>query len=328
LIGRRAFLLAVGGASLTAPAIVAADSQAKRYRIGIMEARPAGANAANLTAFRRGLEELGYVDQRQIVIEYRSADGQPERFPGIAAELVRLPGDLILAAGTPAVLAAKNATRTIPIVMTSSGDPIDTGAVGSLPYPGGNVTGMSALVAETSGKRLELLKEAVPPAQRIAVLVDMGNPAVVRQWRVTSAAAASMKLTPQLLDVRRAEDLPAAFARAVSARADGMLVGRGAVSLHNARQIAELALRHRLPTMFPSRDFVEIGGLMSYGVNYAELYRRSAKFVDRIFKGARPGDLPVEEPTNFELVVNTGTAAKLGITVPRALLVRADQVIE
>jgi putative tryptophan/tyrosine transport system substrate-binding protein len=323
---RRALLLGAAGV-LTAPLIGAAAPLSKVYRIGILEARPASANVANLAAFRQGLEELGYVEQRQFVIEYRSADGQPDRYAVIAAELVRIPVDLILAAGTVAVLAAKRATQKIPIVMTSSGDPIGAGAVGSLPYPGGNVTGVSALVAEISGKRLQLLKEAVPGAERIALLLDMGNPAIVTQWTATKAAATSMKLAPSLLDVRRAEDLGAAFERASRERADAMMVGRGAVSLSNARQIADLALRYRLPTMFPSRDFVEVGGLMAYGVNYAELYRHAAKFVDKIFKGARPGDLPVEEPTNFELVINAGTANKLRMTLPPALLSRADRVI-
>ena len=333
MMARRTFLRGIGSVlaaarATTARATGAAQPESRRYRIGIMEARAASANAAHLAAFRRGLEELGYVEQRQFVLEYRSADGQPNRFPAIAAELVRIPVDLILAAGTPAVLAAKRATQTIPIVMTSSGDPIDTGAVGSLPYPGGNVTGVSALVAETSGKRIELLKEAVPTAQRIAALLDMGNPAVVRQWNITNAAATSMKLASQLLDVRRADDIGPAFERAARDRADAMLVGRGAVALHNARQIADLAVRYHLPTMFGSRDFVELGGLMSYGVNYADLYRRSAKFVDKIFKGAKPGDLPVEEPAHFELVINVGTATKLRITLARALLQRADQLIE
>jgi putative ABC transport system substrate-binding protein len=333
MMTRRAWLGGVGGVLATARASTAratgaSQSESRRHRIGIIEALPASGNATNLGAFRRGLEELGYLENRQFVLEYRSAEGQPDRFPAIATELVRIPVDLIVAGGTPAVLAAKRATPTIPIVMTSSGDPIDTGAVGSLPYPGGNVTGVSALVVETSGKRIELLKEALPAAQRIAVLLDMGNPAVVRQWRITNATVMSMKLASQLLDVRRADDIGPAFERAVRDHADAMLVGRGAVSLYNARQIAELAIRHRLPTMFPSRDFVELGGLMSYGVNYAELYRRSAKFVDKIFKGAKPGDLPVEEPTNFELVINVATATKLGITLARTVVQRADQRIE
>ena len=327
MMDRKAFLLAAGG-FLATTVVAGAQPQSKRYRIGILEARAASANVANLTAFRRGLEELGYVEQRQYVLEYRSAEGLPDRYPVIAAELVRIPVDVILAAGTVAVLAAKRATQTIPIVMTSSGDPINTGAVGSLPYPGGNVTGMSALVAEISGKRIQLLKEAVPAAQRIAVLLDMGNPAVVSQWRVTRAAATSMKLATYLLDVRRADDLGAAFERAVRKRADAMMVGRGAVSLNNTRQIADLALRHQLPTMFPSKDFVEVGGLMSYGVSYPEMYRRSAKFLDKIFKGAKPGDLPVEEPTTFELVINASTASKLRMTIPASLLTRADQVIQ
>jgi len=333
MLTRRTFLGWVGGGlaaarATTARATGAAQPESRRYRIGIMEARAASSNAAQLAAFRRGLEELGYVEQRQFVLEYRSAEGQPDRFPSIATELVRIPVDIILATGTPAILAAKRATQTIPIVMTSSGDPIDTGAVGSLPYPGGNVTGMSALVVETSSKRIELLKEAVPTAQRIAVLLDMGNPAVVRQWRITNAVATSMKLVPQLLDVRRSDDIGRAIERAARDHANAMLVGRGAVALHNARQIADLAVRYRLPTIFPSREFVELGGLMSYGVNYAELYHRAATFVDKIFKGAKPGDLPVEEPTNFELVINLKTAKALGLTIPQTLLLRADQVIQ
>ena len=333
MMTRRRFLGGVGGVLATARATTAratgaAPPESRRYRIGIMEARPATANAAPLAALRRGLEELGYVEQRQFVLEYRSAEGQPDRFPAIAAELVRIPVDLILAAGTPAVLAAKGATQTIPIVMTSSGDPIDTGAVGSLPYPGGNVTGVSALVTETSGKRIELLKEAVPTAQRIAVLLDMGNPAVVRQWRITSAAATSMKLASQLLDVRRSDDLGRAFERAARDHTDAMMVGRGAVALYNARQLADLAGRYRLPTMFPSREFVELGGLMSYGVNYAELYHRAATFVDKIFKGAKPAELPIEQPTRFELVINLKTAKAIGHDVPATLVLRADKVIE
>jgi len=327
-IERRAFLVGAAGIVLVAPAIGSATPAAKLYRIGVLEARPASENVVNLDAFRHGLEELGYLEQRQYVLEYRSADGVPDRFPAIAAELVRIPVDLILAAGTVAVLAAKNATKTIPIVMTSSGDPIGAGAVGSLPYPGGNVTGVSALVSEISGTRIQVLKEAVPTAQRIALLLDMSNPALATQWTATRAAAASMKLVPVLLDVRRAEDLPPGFERAVRERADAMVVGRGAMALHNARQIADLALHHRLPTMSPSREFVEAGGLLAYGVNYAELYRYSAKFVDKIFKGARAGTLAVEEPTNFELTINVLTAKKLGITIPSALLSRADRVIK
>jgi len=209
-----------------------------------------------------------------------------------------------------------------------SGDPVDGKLVESLARPGGTFTGMSYLALDLVGKRIELLKEAIPTVQRIAVLLDMRNPAVVRQWRITNAAATSMKLTSQLLDVRRAEDIGRAFERAARDRADAMLVGRGAIALHNARQIVDLAVRYRLPTMFPSREFVELGGLMSYGVNYAELYHRAATFVDKIFKGARPGDLPVEEPESFELVINVGTATKLRITLARALLQRADQLIE
>ncbi|HEX3175561.1 MAG TPA: ABC transporter substrate-binding protein [Methylomirabilota bacterium] len=327
MIERRALLVGAAGI-LAVPSIASPAPLSKPYRIGILEARPASDNGGNLAAFRLGLEERGYVERRDYVIEYRSADGRPERFAIMAAELVRIPVDVILAAGTVAVLAAKRATTTIPIVMTSSGDPIGAGAVGSLPYPGANVTGVSALVAEVSGKRIQLLKEAVPAAQRIAMLLDMSNPAASTQWVATKAAAASMKLVPFVLDVRRPEDLRGAFERAARDGAEAMMVGRGAVSLNHAREITDLALRYRLPTMFPSRDFVEVGGLMAYGVNYADLYRHSAKFVDKIFKGAKAGDLPVEEPTNFELTINLTTANKLRITIPASVLSRADRLIE
>jgi len=223
-------------------------------------------------------------------------------------------------------LAAKNATRTIPIVMAASGDPLGAGVVTGLARPGGNVTGLSALTAEVSGKRLQLLKEAIPGARRLAAFLDRGAP--VTQWRGTEQAARSIGLRPQVFYVERAEDLGPAFDAAVKQRADAVLVGLGAVIQSNVGPVVELAARHRLPTVFGSREFVVAGGLMAYGVSYPDSYRRAASFVDKIFKGAKPADLPIEQPTKFELVINMKTARALGLTVPPSLLLRADQVID
>jgi putative ABC transport system substrate-binding protein len=234
--------------------------------------------------------------------------------------------DLILTRGTPAVTAAKNATRTIPIVMAASGDPVGTAVVTGLARPGGNVTGLTALTAEVSGKRLQLLKEAIPGARRVAAVLDRGAP--VTQWRATEQAARSIALEPQVLYIEKAADLGPAFDTAVKQRADAVLVGLGAVIQSNVGRVVELAARHRLPSAFSSREYVVAGGLMAYGVSYPDSYRRAATYVDKILKGAKPGDLPVEQPTKFELVINLKTAKALGLTIPSSLLQRADQVIE
>ena len=309
-----------------APLATEAQKTGKVYRIGVLDPTPVALNVTNLDAFRQGMRELQYVEKQNLEIEYRSPEGRAERFPDLAHELVRLKVDLILTRGTPAVLAAKNATRTIPIVMAASGDPLGAGVVTGLARPGGNVTGLSALTAEVSGKRLQLLKEAIPGARRLAAFLDRGAP--VTQWRGTEQAARSIGLRPQVFYVERAEDLGPAFDAAVKQRADAVLVGLGAVIQSNVGPVVELAARHRLPTVFGSREFVVAGGLMAYGVSYPDAYRRAASFVDKIFKGAKPADLPIEQPTKFELVINMKTARALGLTVPPSLLLRADQVID
>ena len=309
-----------------APLATEAQKTGKVYSIGVLDPTPVALNATNLDAFRQGMRELQYVEKQNLVIEYRSPEGRADRFPDLAHELVRLKVDLILTRGTPAVLAAKNATQTIPIVMAASGDPLGAGLVTGLARPGGNVTGLSALTAEVSGKRLQLLKEAIPGARRLAAILDRGAP--VTQWRATEQAARSLGLRPQAFYVERAEDLGAAFDAAVKQRADAVLVGLGAVIQSNVGPVVELAARHRLPTVFGSREFVVAGGLMAYGVSYPDSYRRAATFVDKIFKGAKPADLPIEQPTKFELVINMKTAKALGLTVPPSLLLQADQVID
>jgi putative ABC transport system substrate-binding protein len=308
------------------PLATEAQKAGKVYRIGVLDPTPVALSVTNLDAFRQGLRELQYVEKQNLVIEYRSPEGRADRFPDLAHELVRLKVDLILTRGTPAVLAAKNATQTIKIVMAASGDPLGAGVVTGLARPGGNVTGLSALTVEVSGKRLQLLKEAIPGARRLAVFLDRGAP--VTQWRATEQAARSMGLRPQAFYVERAEDLGPAFDAAVKHRADALLVGLGAVIQSNVGPVVELAARHRLPAVFGSREFVVAGGLMAYGVSYPDAYRRAASFVDKIFKGAKPADLPIEQPTKFELVINMKTAKALGLSVPPSLLLRADQVID
>ena len=325
---RRAFIGTLSGGLLAAPLASEAQQPGKVYRVGVLETTPVALNAANLDAFRLGLKELGYVEGRNLVIEYRSADGRPERFPALATELVRSKVDLILTRGTPAVIAAKNATPTIPIVMAASGDPLGTRVVTGLARPGANVTGLSALTAELSGKRLQLLKEAVPGIGRVAALLDMGNPTFAIQWQEIKAAALSIDVRPQLLDVRKGEDFGSAFDTAIKQRADAVIVGLGTVTQSNVGLVTDLAARRRLPSIYFSREFVDAGGFMAYGVSYPDLYRRAAKYVDKILQGAKPADLPIEQPTKYELVINLKTAKALGLTIPPSLLQRADQVIE
>ena len=309
---------------LAGPRAAGAASPEKLYRIGMLERTPAAANAANLDAFRQGLRELGYTEGESFAIEYRSADGRDERFPALAAELARSGVDAIVTRGTPAALAAKNATRTIPVIITGVGDPVGQGIVASLARPGANITGLSAAVTEIYPKRVQLLKQLAPKAVRMAGLFNMGNPALPAQWKEVERAARSLGIEPLLLDVRKAEDLEPAFEAAIRQRADALIVGIDTVTQSNQRLIVELAAKHRLPAMYASTEFA--GGLISYGVNYPEMYRRAAGIAHKIFKGAKPADLPVEEPTAFELVINPKTGQALGLTIPPALLLRSNRL--
>jgi putative ABC transport system substrate-binding protein len=328
LIDRRTFLAGTGAVLLVAPVVVEAQPAGKVWRIGMLDTTSAAANVANLTAFRQGMKELGYVERRNFVIEYRSADGRPELFPDLANELLRSKVDLIVTRGTPAVKAAANASRTVPIVMAASGDPLGAGVIAGLAHPGENVTGLSALTAEVSGERLQLLRGAIPRLRRFAVVFDMGNSAIATQWPEIEAVARSMRLQPQLLDVRRSEDLERAFDTAVEHHAEAVMVGLGTVAQSNVERVATLSTKRRLPSIYSSREFVDADGLMAYGVSYPDLYRRAAKYVDKILKGAKPGDLPIEQPTKFEFVINLKTARALGLTIPPSLLGRADEIIQ
>jgi putative ABC transport system substrate-binding protein len=326
VVTRRAFLGGLAGVGLAAPFAVGVQQPERRHRVGMIERTSIAINAANVQGFRLGLRELGYVEGESFAIEYRSADGQDGRFPGLAAELVRLKVDLLLTRGTPAALAAKNATATIPVVIIGVGDPVGSGLVASLAHPGGNVTGLSAAVTEVYPKRVQLLRELVPRAARIAGLFNMSNPALPAQWREIERAARSLDIEAHLLDVRRREDLQPAFDAATRLRSDALIVGLDTLTQANQLVIVDLAARHRLPAIYASAEFAR--GLVAYGVNYPEMYRRAARFAHKIFEGTRPADLPVEEPTAFELVINMRTARALGLTIPPSLLVRADHLIE
>jgi putative tryptophan/tyrosine transport system substrate-binding protein len=313
-------------ASIAAPLAVGAQQPERLYRIGMLERTSTAVNAANVDGFRQGMQELGYSEGRTFVIEYRSSDGRDDRYALLAAELVRLRVDLIVTRGTPAALAAKQATATIPVVMTGTGDPVGQGIVASLPRPGGNVTGLSAQVTDIYAKRVQLFKELVPRAVRVAALLNMSNPSIPPAWKEVATSAQALGMQSQLLDVRKLEDLAPAFASAMRQRADGLVVGLDTLTQANQRLIVDLAAKHRLPAVYASMEFA--GGLVVYGVNYPDHYRRAASFVDRILKGASPADLPIEQPTKFDLILNLKTAKALGLTVPTSLLVRSDQVIQ
>jgi putative ABC transport system substrate-binding protein len=328
-IKRREFMSLLGGAAAAGWHFAArAQQPGKVYRIGMLETISEALNAANLAAFRKSLRDLGYVEGQNLFIEYRSADGRAERFPEMAVQLVGSAVDLIVTRGTPAALAAKNATATIPVVMAAVAEPLSSGLVASHARPGGNVTGLNSFAVVLDAKRVELLREAVPAAARIAVFMNMGNPVQRVEWKEIETAAHSMRMQPQLLDVRRVEDIGPAFDAAGRQHADALVVGIDAVMQANSMLFVELAARHRLPAIYVSKEFVTAGGLLAYGVSYPDLYRRAAIYVDKILKGAKPADLPVQQPTKFELTVNLKTAKALGLDISPTLLARADEVIE
>jgi putative ABC transport system substrate-binding protein len=278
-------------------------------------------------AFQQGLRELGYVQGKNLVIEARNVDGHLERLPGFADELARLNVDVIVALEPPATLAAKEATKTIPIVMRSTDDPVEAGWVASLARPGGNITGVSSVSSELYGKRLELLKEVIPRLSRVAVLWNPDFPAGPVNFKEMEIAAKPFALHLQSIEARRPEDFSSAFRNAAGKHAEAVITLRNPLIVNERKRIADMALKNRLPAMFDDRDFVEAGGLMSYGTNLTDLYRRAATYVDKILKGAKPADLPVEQPTKFELIINLKAAKQIGLTIPPNVLARADKVI-
>ncbi len=313
-------------ALLSVPLSSEAQRAGKVPRIGWLSHTP----GPNLEAFRRGLRELGYVEGENVTVEARYAEGREERLPALAAELVRLPVDVIVtAAGNPAVRAAKNATSAIPIVMGQSGvDPVVAGLIVSLARPGGNVTGLTTISADLSGKRLELLKEAVPTVSRVAVLWNATNPDKARELRETRVAALALGVSLQSLEVRGPDDFEKAFDAATRGRADALITLHDVLTNSQRARIVHFAAQNRLPTMYEFREWADAGGLMAYGPNVRDMFRRAATYVDKILKGAKPADLPVEQPMRFELVMNLKTARGLGLTIPPFLLFRVDEVIQ
>jgi len=304
-----------------------AQQPKKVPRIGFMIGTSPSIIPDRIEGFRRGLRELGYVEGKNVVIEYRVAEGKVERLPNLLAELVRLKVDVIVTGGI-VNHAAKQATTTIPIVIAFDGDPVGNGLVASLARPGGNITGLSALYPELSGKQLELLKETVPRLSRVVVIGELNNPGNSEVLREMELAAKAFGVKLQSLDVRDLKDIETAFRAASKARANAVIVLAGTIVLVHRAQITTLAIKSRLPAMYPRPEFVEDGGLMTYGPSIADLYRRAATYVDKILKGAKPADLPVEQPMKFEFVINLKTAKQIGLTIPPNVLARADKVIK
>ncbi len=316
--------MVLGASVLTVPRALLAQQQQRIYRIGML----VPANLAPMEAFTQGLRELGYVDGRNIAIENPWVEGTREGFDDLAVDLVRSKVDLIVTWGTPATKAAKQATSTIPVIMVGVGDPVGAGLVASLARPGGNITGVTNLDVGLAAKRLELLKEVLPKLTRVVVLRNPTNPSGVLQFAETQAAARSLGMALQLVDARSPKEIEGAFAAMAKTRAGALTVLADPLFISWQKQIANLAMTGRLPSVFARRENAEAGGLMSYGPNLTDLFRQAATYVDKILKGAKPGDLPIEQPTRFYLVINSKTAKALGIKIPQSVLLRADKVIE
>jgi putative tryptophan/tyrosine transport system substrate-binding protein len=325
---RKFFILLLAIVLLTTSSLTEAQQPAKMPRIGFLITSSPSAIAPRMDAFRQGLRELGYVEGKNIVIEPRHAEGKLDRLPALAAELVRLKVDVLVTSGPTATHSAKRATSTIPIVMTFDDDPVGSGFVASLARPGGNITGLSTLAPEISGKQLELLKEIVPRLGRAAVIGTSTRQGTAQALKQLEPAAGAFGVKLQYLDIQNPKDIESVFRAASKGRADAVLVLQSPVFNSQRAQIADLALKSRLPATYPRREFVEDGGLMSYGVSISDLDRRAATYVDKILKGAKPVDLPVEQPKKFEFIINLKAAKQIGLTVPPNVLARADRVIK
>jgi len=326
-IGRRKFLATLGGAAAAWPHAARAQQLAKLPTIGFLGPSTSSAGSPYVAAFVQRLRELGWTESRNLAIEYRWAEGRTKRYGESATEFVRLKVDVIVTWGTAGVVAAKQATAVIPIVFAAAGDPVATGLITRLGRPGGNVTGLSIQSADVAGKRLELLREIVPNLRRLAMLTNIASPIGALEMRQVQAAARTLGLEMLPLEIRRANDIAPGF-EAIKGRADALYVLGEALMATNRVRINTLALGARLPTVHGLREYVEAGGLMSYGPNLPDLFRRAADIVDKILRGAKPGDIPVEQPTKFDLVINLTTAKVLGLEVPPTLLATADEVIE
>ena len=329
MIARRRIIVALGAGAFAPFVTFAQQPPGKVFRIGFLDTSSASAPGANrVDALRAGLRDLGYVEGKNIVIEYRWAEGKYERLPGFAAELVQLKADIIVAVSPPAIQAARQATITIPIVMVGVGDPVGAGFVASLVRPGGNITGQSSMIVDLSSKYLELLRVAVPKFSRVAVLMNPSHPNHSDELKNIQTVAKTTGVNVSPVQASTASQIEAAVGAMTRERTGALIVLADPFFRTQGRRIAEIAAKNRLPTMFWIRELAEAGGLMSYGENTAEQIRRAAIYVDKILKGAKPGDLPVEQPTKFELVINRKTAKALGISIENELLLRADKVIE
>jgi len=323
---RRTFITVVGGSILAAPLAPEAQQAARVPVVAYLS--PTFARGRIFLAFKQGLRELGWVEGQNISVESRWAENNYDRLPALAADLVRLKVDVIVTGGVPAIRAAQQATRTIPIVMGLVEDPVASGLVASLGRPGGNITGLSMMAPDLVGKQMELLKGVVPKVSRMALLWNPANPGNILQSREAESAARALEVQLQALDVRSPEEIAGAFAAMARERAGALVVLQDATLTNQARKIAEFAAEGRLPAMYARREHPDVGGLMSYGPSIPEMFRRAATFVDKILKGAKPADLPVEQPTKFELVINLKTAKALGLTIPQSILTRADEIIQ
>jgi putative ABC transport system substrate-binding protein len=325
---RRKLILALGAYALAAPLRICAQPVKKSVVVGILGVQDQPSAERNLSAFKQGLQELGYVEGKNLTLQLRFADGKLERVPGLATELVNLKVDIIVSFGTVTTIALQKATSTIPIVMANTFDPVGTGTVKTLARPGGNITGLSSLGGDIGGKHLEMLLSVAPKLSRVAVLLNPGNqshPLLLKSIQ-SAALKASAEILP--LEARTAPEIENAFPAMTQGKAGAVIVARDGLFSRQARQIAELALKNRLPSISEQSEHAEAGGLLSYGVNQREQFRRAATYVDKILKGAKPADLPVEQPAKFELVINLKTAKALGLTIPQSLLLRADEVIQ
>jgi putative tryptophan/tyrosine transport system substrate-binding protein len=324
---RREFTMLVGSAALVWPFAIGAQQAGKVRRIGILDTTTRELNQ-DIDALFKGLRAFGYIEGQNLIVEYRSADGRNERLPDLVSELLRLNPEVIVVRGTPEIIALKNANSKIPIVMSAVVDPVGLGLAASLNHPGGNITGMSSIVTELEAKRLEILREIVPGMKRVAILGDFRNSAVVMQWGEVQTAARLLALEAEPFDVRNSEDINRAFETAVGDHVDAIRIGVDGTTRPNRKLIIELASKYKLPAVYSAREFAIDGGLIAFAADYADLYLRAATVVEKILKGANPAEIPIEQPTKFDLVVNLRTAKSLGLTIPYVLVARADEVIE
>jgi putative ABC transport system substrate-binding protein len=325
---RREFITLLSGIVAAWPLAARAQQPAKIPRIGFLGNSTATMEANLIGPLRDGLRELGYEEGRNVIIEFRWADGKYDQFPALVAELLAAKVDVIITAGTPATLAIKKATSTVPLVFIAVGDPVGTGVVPNLGRPGGNITGLSSIAPDLEGKRLELLREVVPKLSHVAFFLNPANAFHTASMRQARVAAQSLGIKLQPMEVNKSEQLDGAFASIVKEKPDALLILADRVFLHNRKRMMEFAIQERLPSVYAYRELVEAGGLISYGPSYEDMHRRAAVYVDKILKGTKPADLPIEQPTKFTLLINLKTAKTLGLTVPPTLVARADELIE